>query len=257
MSTTRPALTTTLVPTIRRAPGVPPRRASRPRPADVYDRLQRLIVRGRLAPGARVTELGVVERLGVSRTPVREALQRLRQAGLLVAAPGSGRTQLAVAPLVREEMAELYGIAAALEGLAVRVVAARPAPERRALASELGALNERFAAELRRAAAERDLDELFERHNAFHELVVARGAGPRLRDQLAAVRPLLDRYEWYYAPLTGPDHEVSVREHEAVVRAVRAGDPDAADAALRANWLNSAERLAGAIDSVGGRGGEW
>jgi DNA-binding GntR family transcriptional regulator len=223
----------------------------------VYERLRRLIVRGRLAPGARVTELGVAERLGVSRTPVREALQRLRQDGLLVATTPSSRAQLAVAPLVREEMVELYGIAAALEGLAVRAVAGRPASERRAVASDLQTLNERFAAEIRRAASDRDLDELFERHNAFHELVVAQGAGPRLRDQLAAVRPLLDRYEWYYAPLAGPDHEVSVKEHEAVVRAVRAGDPDAADAALRANWWNSAERLAGAIDSVGGRGGEW
>ena len=230
------------------------RTARRPRPADVYERLQGLIVRGRIAPGVRITEVGVAERLGVSRTPVREALHRLQQDGLLVPVSASTRTRLTVAPLERTEMVELYHVAAALEGVAVRAVAQLPAGARRALADELQELNAHFATAIRRRLAERDLDELFERHRAFHALLVARGAGPQLRRQLAAIGPLVDRYEWYYAPLAGPNHDVSVGEHAAIVRGVRAGDPDAAEAALRANWWNSATRLGGAIDRMGDRG---
>ena len=241
------------MPPLRRRSTLATARTSR-RPADLYDRLQRLIVRGRLAPGARLTEVGVAERLGVSRTPVREALHRLQQDGLLVAGAPSGRTQLTVAPLERQELVELYHIAAALEGIAVRVVAGLPAGERQTLAVELGDLNDRFAAALRRPMAERDLDELFERHNAFHERFLTRGSGPQLLRQLGVIRPLVDRYEWYYGPLVGSDLEVSIAEHGAIVQAVASGDADAAELAVRANWWNGAERLAGAIDRVGERG---
>lgn len=232
--------------------------AGRPRPADVYDRLQRMIVRGRLLPGARLTEVGVAERLGVSRTPAREALHRLQQDGLLVpsAAPvaTSSRTRLVVAPLQRGEMVELYHIAAALEGIAVRAVVGQSADARGDVVDELEGRNATFAAAARRPMAERNLDELFECHQAFHALLIERGAGTQLQRQLAVIRPLVDRYEWFYAPLAGSNLEVSVAEHEAVVDAVRAGDADEAEVALRANWWNGAERLAVAIDQVGDRG---
>jgi DNA-binding GntR family transcriptional regulator len=224
----------------------------------VYDRLQQLIVRGRLLPGVRITETGVAERLGVSRTPAREALHRLQQDGLLVPATApvasSSRTRLVVAPLQREEMVELYHIAAALEGIAVRELARQTGDTRRSVVDELELRNERFAAAARRPLAQRNLDELFECHQAFHALVIERGAGTQLQRQLAVIRPLVDRYEWFYAPLAGSDLEVSVNEHAGVVEALRAGDQDAAELALRANWWNGADRLALAIDQVGDRG---
>jgi DNA-binding GntR family transcriptional regulator len=220
----------------------------------VYDRLQRLIVRGRLLPGARITEVGVAERLGVSRTPAREALHRLRHDGLLVPASSSSRTRLMVAPLQRAEMVELYHIAAALEGIAVRALAQQPADARRDLVADLQKLNAGFATAVRRPLAKRNLDELFECHHAFHAFLIARGAGAQLQRQLTVIGPLVDRYEWFYAPLAGTDLEVSVTEHAAIVQAVRAADADAAEVALRANWWNSADRLAEAIDQVGDRG---
>ena len=230
------------------------RSADRPRPVDVHERLQRLIVRGRLLPGARITEVGVAERLGISRTPAREALHRLQSDGLLVPASSSSRTRLIVAPLQRGEMVELYHIAAALEGIAVRALAQEPADTRRDLVADLQMLNAEFATAVRRPLAKRNLDELFECHHAFHAFLIARGAGAQLRRQLTVIGPLVDRYEWFYAPLAGADLEVSVREHAAVIQAVRAADADAAEAALRANWWNSADRLAEAIDQVGDRG---
>src|SRR5256885_11920294 len=64
------------------------------RPDVVYERLQDLIIRGRLAPGVRVVENDIAARLGVSRTPVREAIQRLHQEGMLRATAVARRTEL-------------------------------------------------------------------------------------------------------------------------------------------------------------------
>src|SRR5437667_12189347 len=69
------------------------------RPDQVYARLRDLIVQGLLAPGSRLVETEIASRLGVSRTPVREALQRLRQEGYVMGSPGAQQSWLTVAPI--------------------------------------------------------------------------------------------------------------------------------------------------------------
>ncbi|HEX2206085.1 MAG TPA: GntR family transcriptional regulator, partial [Longimicrobium sp.] len=95
----------------------------RDRSASVYARLRELIVNGRLAPGARVIESELAERLGTSRTPVRSALHRLQGEGYVVAWRRGGRTQLSVAPLTKEDGRELFWIVGELEGMAAHWVA--------------------------------------------------------------------------------------------------------------------------------------
>src|SRR6266516_1813696 len=73
------------------------------RPDQVYARLRDLIVQGSLAPGSRIVETEIASRLGVSRTPVREALQRLQQEGFVNGAPGAQQSRLTVAPLTRDD----------------------------------------------------------------------------------------------------------------------------------------------------------
>src|SRR5206468_7564269 len=114
------------------------------RPEQVYVRLRDLIVQGLLAPGSRVVETEVAARLGVSRTPVREALQRLQQEGFVVGAPGAQQARLTVAPLTRSDVHELLNIVGELEGLGARWAAAQGPADRRALAKELRALNVEF-----------------------------------------------------------------------------------------------------------------
>jgi DNA-binding GntR family transcriptional regulator len=229
-----------------------PALANADRLTPVYDRLRELIIRGRLAPGARVTEADVAARLGVSRTPAREAMRRLQQEGLLVPTAGALRTQLTVGPMTREDLTELYHIAGALEGMAARAVAALAPAARRDLSRDLRRANTTFQQAARQAPS--DFDRLFELHNAFHEQLMAACAGPRVRGLLAVIRPQLDRYEWFYAPLVGPKFEPTYAEHFAIARAVRDGDPDAAEGAVRANWWNGAERLSLVIDRLGERG---
>src|SRR6185503_11287169 len=76
------------------------------RPDQVYVRLRDLIVQGSLAPGSRIVETEIASRLGVSRTPVREALQRLQQEGFVMGAPGAQQSRLTVAPLTRNDVHE-------------------------------------------------------------------------------------------------------------------------------------------------------
>src|SRR4051812_30771871 len=86
----------------------------------VYDRLRDAISDGRIAGGERVREEDVARNLGVSRTPVREALQRLQQRGILILGPGRG---LMVAQLSHEQVIELYAMREILEGSAARFAA--------------------------------------------------------------------------------------------------------------------------------------
>lgn len=232
--------------------------ASPPAPATVslaiYDQVRSLIVRGRLLPGTRVTEADVAKELQVSRTPAREALRRLQQERLLVptGARDGAKVRLAVAPMTGDEARELYTAAGALEGVIVRNVADREAGERRALAAE----SAKAQAAFRREATKRtpDWDQLFERHHAFHELLRARLAGPRLRLLLDGLRPHLDRYEYFYGPLHGSGFDATFEEHDAIVAAIGSGRADVAERAVRANWFNGAERLATIVERAGEAG---
>jgi DNA-binding GntR family transcriptional regulator len=218
-----------------------------------YEQLYQLIVYGRLPPGARIAEGPLAEMLGVSRTPVREALQRLRQEGLLLeVGGGSGlRGRLAVAPLQRERMEELYALAGAIEALAVRGLSKVEGAQREEVARELEKVERAFHAEARRRAPE--YDRLFELHQAFHRTLVEAGAGPETRAVLRAIKPQMDRYEWFYAPMAGPDFTPTRNEHAAIVQAVRRGDAQELENTVRANWLNAAQRLGPLIERFDGR----
>src|SRR5438477_12309491 len=115
------------------------------RPDQVYMRLRDLIVQGSLAPGSRIVETEIADRLGVSRTPVREALQRLQQEGFVMGAPGAQQSRLTVAPLTRDDVHELLDLVGALEGLGARRSASMDSAARRALAKTLRGLNQEFA----------------------------------------------------------------------------------------------------------------
>lgn len=217
-----------------------------------YEHLFEMIVRGRLPPGARIAEGPLAELLGVSRTPVREALQRLRQEGLLVeVGGGSGlRARLAVAPLERERLEELYALVGAIEGVAVRGLGAVDAAQREALARRLERIERAFHAEARRRAPE--FDRLFELHQSFHRTLVEAAAGEETRAVLRTIKVRTDRYEWFYAPMAGPDFTPTRREHAAIVEAVRHGDPQELEDTVRTNWTNAARRLGPLIERFDG-----
>lgn len=209
-------------------------------------------MRGQLAPGSRLVETDVAKRLGVSRTPVRSALQRLQQEGFIVDTPSLQQSRPTVAPLTREDARELFHIVAEIEGLAARWAAGQDVDDREQLADNLAAINDQF----RKAAEARhpNHNRLWELDERFHSCYVEAGAGPRLLGLHKAVKPQAERYERLYVSLLAREITTSVSEHSAIVRAIRSGNEDAAQLAVQSNWRNAAERLGTVIDSVGERG---
>jgi DNA-binding GntR family transcriptional regulator len=222
------------------------------RPEQVYLRLRDLIVQGLLAPGSRVVETEVAARLGVSRTPVREALQRLQQEGFVVSAPGAQQARLTVAPLTRADVHELLNIVGELEGLGARWAAGLPTPERRALTKELKALNVEFYKTGRSAPI--DHGRLYEADERLHRKIVEASAGPRLFALHDSVKPQAERYIRMYISLLTSDIRASVAEHDAMIEAIDEGRADEAQVAVQTNWRHAADRIAKVIEVAGERG---
>src|SRR5918992_386885 len=109
--------------------------------ARAYDQLRELIVWGRLAPGSRIVESEIADRLGVSRTPARSALHRLQQEGYVIAVNRGKERRLIVAPLTQDDARELFHIVGQLEGLAARSAAELPPTRRAEVAARLRELN--------------------------------------------------------------------------------------------------------------------
>src|SRR5579885_593683 len=121
------------------------RRAAAPEePVDnvtrVYTELRALIISGQLPPGTRIAERAIVARTGLSRTPVRSALQRLHQEGFVASIGRAGDQRLIVTPLTRGDGREVFLIVGHLEGLAASEAAALPVERRRELVRKLRAV---------------------------------------------------------------------------------------------------------------------
>ena len=239
--------------TNQRAPREKARRASGAgeRANRLYESLRNLIVRGQLAPGARVVETEVAERFGVSRTPIRAAFQRLEQEGYVIASP-THQARMTVAPLTREDVGELLEIVGELEGLAARSAAGLPDSERERLAKDLTTLN----ADFRRAASARGAQpgKLYELDEKFHRRYVEAGAGPRLRSLHDAVIPQAERFIRMYIALLLDTVATAGTEHDAIVEAIRTGNSGTAQRAVQTNWRHAADRLVRAIEVMGEQG---
>lgn len=193
----------------------------------VYDVLRAQIIDGSLAPGERLAEPVLAERLGVSRTPVREALRLLEAEALVVALPTGG---VRVAPLDVADARRVYEVRARLEGLLARDACerARPADARR-----LARL-----VDLMDAVRDHD-DEVLRVGAQFHGEIEALADNRWCSALLRQIRGHVDRYRALAAGRRAgtTDH---VDEHRAVADAVAAGDPAAAEAAMTAHIHRSA-----------------
>jgi DNA-binding GntR family transcriptional regulator len=218
-----------------------------------YRDLRAAILWGQVPPGSLISERAVAERLGLSRTPVRSALHRLEQEGFITAHGRGRERRLIAAPLTLADGQELLSIVGHLEGLAARTAALLPPPRRRSLVTELRALNRALGGGRSHA---RDTGHYFDLDLAFHRAYVEGVVGPRLLTLHRAIKPQSERYTRLYASILLDVIPTSVKEHEAIARAIAAGDPDAAQEAAETNWRNAAQRL-GRIIAQHGERGSW
>lgn len=222
------------------------------RVTQAYRQLRELIIWGRLAPGTRIIETDVATRLGVSRTPVRSALQRLQQEGYIIESGAGQQSRLSVAPLTQDDARELFAIVSEVEGLAAEWAAGKPAEERNRIVAELERLND----ELDRAAKapKPDHHRIFDLDTGFHRRYVEAGAGPRLLALHNAIKPQSERYVRLYISALVDQIGTSVLEHRAIIDAIRRGDPAETKRRVLENWRNAGERLSEVIEHAGERG---
>lgn len=188
----------------------------------VYERVRDAIVRGEMEPGQRLSENALAERLGISRTPVREALVRLSDDRLVEIVPQLGTF---VTPISPAAVRDAQFVREALECAAVRLAAERATP------ADVDALEGllRRQAECRDAG---DVDRFFVLDEELHGALATLAGHPIAWTLAHRANSHLDRVRRLSLPR--PDYMTEmVAEHEAVIDAVRAGDPDAAEAALR------------------------
>jgi DNA-binding GntR family transcriptional regulator len=220
------------------------------RVSQAYRQLRELIIWGRLAPGTRIIETDVANRLGVSRTPVRSALQRLQQEGYIVASGNGQQSRLAVAPLTREDARELFAIVGEVEALGAQWAAERA--DRVRTVRQLREINAELARSIQ--GSQPDHQRIFDLDQGFHRGYVEAGSGPRLLALHDAVKPQSERYVRLYISALVDEIGTSVDEHAVIVDAIERGDGAAAKDAVQINWRNASERLGGVIERLGERG---
>ena len=194
----------------------------------VYDALRDAIWEGRIGSGERVREEEVARSLGVSRTPVREALQRLQQRGLLVNRAGRG---LVVAELGKREVVELYAMREILEGSAARFAA------QHAIAPEIDIL---YRVQRELAEAPDDALLLVKLNRRFHQAIYDAAHNQYLTQTLDGLHDAMALFN--AATFRAPSQRrESDEEHRRIVVAIERHDPDQAEALARAH-IQQAQR---------------
>lgn len=201
----------------------------------VHDALVDRILREELKPGSRISDTALARELGVSRTPIREALLRLEREGFMEADLGRG---FFIRPLSLREVRESYPVLWTLEVLALRE-GGLPGRERLA---RLNAVNARLEAE-DDPATRIDLD------GEWHRILLEGCGNGYLLGLIGSLKQVIRRYE--YAYMQNPGHvPLSTRTHEQIVACLERGDLDSAVPLLEGNWRATRDGLEGWLREV-------
>jgi DNA-binding GntR family transcriptional regulator len=191
----------------------------------VFVRIRDAIIDGTLEPGERLVDGELSSWLGVSRTPIREALARLDTAGLVETKPGR---YTIVSPIDPRTLADAQAVTAAMNELAVRTAVPLLTADD---VAEMRTANQEFADALTEGA----VSAAVAADDAFHRVPVDRAANSAIRAVLDQYTPVLRRVErMRFASLQGRD---SVAQHNRIIAFAEAGDAEAAAIETRKNWL--------------------
>ncbi|HEY4065696.1 MAG TPA: GntR family transcriptional regulator [Burkholderiaceae bacterium] len=188
----------------------------------LHKALEQDISTGRIAPGSRLDEQLIAERFGVSRTPVREAFRLLAANHLVEGRHGQG---VVVRTIGGAALVEMFTVMAELEGLCARLAARRITPER------LAAL-QAIHARLIEASEGDEVDVFYDINQEFHEALYDASCNGFLARQTRALRNQVGAYRRRVTRMPGRI-STTLKEHDAVLAAIAAGDPERADAAMR------------------------
>lgn len=198
----------------------------------VYDILQEWIMIGKLEPGAKLRDQELSDLLGISRTPIREALLKLEDDGLVVTK--ANRWTL-VSPIDMKEAEDIYLIVEALETLAIEQGMQHLS---KVDIEELENLNENF----KKALELGDKVAVFRADNEFHDKIVKLSNNIELSKLLTNLKIKIQRMEIHYFIQTNNSQE-SYNEHIEIISALKENDLPLVKDRIQSNWKNSLSRI--------------
>ncbi len=183
----------------------------------VFESIREAIIEGRLKPGERVMEIQLAEKLGVSRTPVREAIRKLELEGLLIMEPRKGAY---VADVSLKDIVEVLEVRASLEGLAASLAA------RRASEEEIEVLRVK-AAEFKECIEKNDVQGMINKDTEFHEAILHAAKNKKLTSIIEGLREQVQRFRVTYFTEYNMTTYLA-NEHKNVLDAIESRDPEKA-----------------------------
>lgn len=206
----------------------------------VLDAIREAIINGTLKPRERLMEIQLAEELGVSRTPIREALRKLELEGFIVMVPRKGAY---VADISFKDIADVFEIRAALEALAAGLAAERITDE------ELEEM-ERLVVEKAEAIANQNMERLVQVDTMFHEAIYKASRNERLTSIISNLREQIQRYRTTSLAYPGRMQR-SLEEHRGIVEAIQSRDPQIAQQVAREHIENAENSMIDAIKKDG------
>lgn len=193
----------------------------------VFNTLREAILKGELKPGERLMELQLAAKLGVSRTPIREAIRMLEQEGLAVTVPRKGAE---VAKMTEKDMEDVLQIREALDELAVSIACEQITRE------EIEELKETMR-EFEESAKTRDVRKIAGADVKFHDIIYQATRNPKLVNMLSNLREQMYRYRVEYLK-DEKNYPMLVREHSQIVAGLSEKNKDKVTAAMHQHVRN-------------------
>ncbi len=197
----------------------------------VFETLRDAIIQGRLRPGERLMEIQLAEEMGVSRTPVREALRKLELEGLIVMIPRKGAY---VAGISVKDIVDVFEVRAALESLAAGLAAERITDQ------ELEEL-ERALVQISEASGS-NLDAVVQTDTNFHEIIYRASRNQRLTQLITNLQEQIQRFRTTSLAQPGRT-KTAIEEHRKIVEAISERNVELAQALAREHIENAEQSL--------------
>lgn len=201
---------------------------------EVFNTLRQRILRGSLKPGERLMEIHLAEQLGVSRTPIREAIRMLELEGLVKMIPRKGAQ---VASISREDLQDVLEVRKALDTLAVKLACERISQE------EIEKLKE-AEAEFERTLKFSDTTQIAEADVAFHDVIQASSKNKRLKSMISNLAERIYRYRYEYIKQQSDGGKTLVDEHRMIIRYIEEKNVEKAIEAIELHIDNQESSIA-------------
>ncbi len=198
----------------------------------VVESIRQAIISGQFPPGMRLMELQLAEEMGVSRTPVREAIRKMELEGLVVMIPRRGAY---VADISIKDINEVYEVRTALDVLSAGLAAERIDK------SEIQEMRELLAEEAALVEA-RDYPKIIDNDTAFHDVIYRASGNTRCMNIISNLQEQITAIRGRSMPYPGRV-EIMLKEHRAIFDAIAAGKVEKAQEAVRTHMENAEQTL--------------